>query len=144
MSDAVPPRRSEVMEIVTTVVGALNEVITALRSEVAALAESEKKGRRRISIYLAVLGVVAFTSVFGVFQTYNQGNQVKSLVNYISDCQKPDSECKKRSDAAIAGAVISISAKAFDSISCVLLTAPGERTDAKVKECRDKYLAGAK
>lgn len=139
-----PPRKSEVMEIVTTVVATLNEVITALRDEVAALGENERAGRRRISIYLAVLGVVAIASVFGVFQNYRQGDNVKTIVNYISDCQKPESECKKQNDAVIAQAVIGISARAFDSITCVLLTPPDDRTDANVKACRDKYLAGAK
>lgn len=143
MTDTPPPRRSETMEIVTTVVAALNEVITALRSEISAIAVSEKRRGKRLSVYLAMIAVVMLASVAGVVMNYRQGDNVKSIVSYIEDCQKPDTECSRRNNEAIGGAVISISGAVFDSMSCVLLMQPEERTDENVLACRDKYL-GAK
>lgn len=143
MSTVVPPevpRRSEMMEVVSAVVATLNDVITALRDEVAALGESERRGRQRISIYLAVLGVVAATSVGGVALNYKQGQDVKKVVTYVQDCSSPDGTCKKHSDAVIAGAVKSISGAVFDATSCVQSLPLAERTDANIKACRDKYI----
>lgn len=144
MTTAVPPpeapRRSEMMEVVTAVVATLNDVITALRGEVVALAESERRGRRRISVYLAVLGVVAIASVGGVWLTYQQGQDVKKVVIYVQDCSSPDGQCKKRSDVVIAGAVKSISGSVFDATSCVQALPLADRTDVNVKACRDKFI----
>ncbi len=142
MSDT--PRRSETMDIVVTVVATLNEVITALRSEVAALGENEKAGRKRISVYLAAIGLAVIASVSGVVMTYGQGQDVKEVVTYIRDCQNPQGECKKRNDSQIAGVVAAISASTFDSVTCVLNILPEERTDESVKACRDKYLGAKK
>lgn len=137
-------QRSEMMAVVTTVVATLNDVISALRDEVAALAENEKAGRRRLSIYLALLGVVAIASVGGVALNYKQGNDVKAVVQYVQDCQKPDGACKRRNDAVIAGAVQSISGAVFDSTSCVQALPLVERTNVAVAACREKYLGPAK
>jgi len=127
---------------VTLVVASLNEVIAALREEVVALATSERKSRQRIAGYLALLGIVLVGSVFGVGITYRQGQNVKSIVHYISDCQRPEGVCKQRNDAAISQAVKGISVAVFDSMTCVLKVAPDRRTDADVKACRDKYFGG--
>lgn len=137
---APTPKRSEVLDVVQAVMSTLNEVITALRLEVAALADSETRRSKRLSVYLGMIGVIVIASISGVVLNYQQGRNVKTVVTYIKDCQDPAGKCKQQGDAAIAGAVASISAKAFDSITCVLLHPPTERTDANVKACRDKYL----
>lgn len=140
MTDMPPTPRSEMMDVVMTVVETLNDVITALRTEVAALAESEKRSRQRLTAYLAMVGIVAAASVTGITLNYKQGQNVKTIVNYISECQSPGSDCKKANDAVIAGAVVGISKAVFDSTTCVLLTVPTNRTDENVKMCRDQYL----
>lgn len=144
MTDTPPPRRSETMEIVSTVVTTLNDVITALRSEVAALSANEQQGRKRVSIYLAMIAVVMLASVTGVVMNYRQGDNVKSIVSYIEDCQKPDTECSKRNNEQIGQAVRSIAGSVFDSLTdCVLTTVPEERTDEAIAACRERYF-GAK
>jgi len=138
--EQTPRRPSETLAVVSMVVSTLNEVITALREEVAALAASDRRGRKLLDLKLALLGIAVAISLLGVALTYNQASNVKSIVDYISNCQKPGSPCKKQNDAVIGGAVNSIAAKAYDSITCVLLTPPPSRTDENVKTCRDKYL----
>jgi hypothetical protein len=128
------------MEIVTTIVGTLNAIIATLSMEVAAFAEKEKAGRQRITVYLVILTIAAVASVVGVVINYNQGSDVKTVVKYIEECQQSDSECKKRNDAVIAGAVIAITGKMFDATSCVQSVPLTERTDELVKTCRDRYI----
>lgn len=141
MNDAeLPERRSETMNIVLTVVGSLNEVIAALRGEIAAFTKKDEDNRKRLDLKLALIGVAVLLSAIGVGINYGQGNDVKSIVNYIQDCQKPESECKKRNDAVIGGAVKSISGSVFDATACVQALPLAERTDAVVKACRDKYI----
>lgn len=136
--------RSEMMEVVMTVVATLNDVITALRGEVTALAVNEQQGRRRLAMYLILLGLVGMASMVGISLTYNQGKDVKSIVHYIQDCQNPDGECKKRSNDALAGAVASISGAVFDATSCVQAVPLADRTDERIRSCRDQYIGPSK
>jgi hypothetical protein len=128
------------MDVVTSVIATMNEVITALREEVAALADNEKRGRRRISTYLALLGIVVVGSLTQVIFNYRQGEDVKTIVSYIEECQTPDSECSEENARRLGGAVRAVSAATFDSITCVLNTLPVDRTDENIKACRDKHL----
>jgi hypothetical protein len=128
------------MEVVMTVVATLNDVITALRGEVTALAVNEQQGRRRLTMYLVMLGLVGLASVAGISLTYNQGQDVKSIVHYIQDCQDPDGDCKQRSNAALAGAVASISGAVFDATACMQKLPLAERTDEQIKACRDQFI----
>lgn len=143
-TEAVVGPRSEMMEVVMTVVATLNEVITALRGEVTALAVNEQQGRRRLTMYLVMLGLVGMASTVGISLTYNQGQDVKSIVHYIQDCQNPDGACKKRSNEALAGAVASISGAVFDATSCVQSVPLADRTDERIKSCRDQYIGALK
>jgi hypothetical protein len=122
------PHRSEMMEVVMTVVATLNDVITALRGEVTALAVNEQQGRRRLTMYLVMLGLVGLASVAGISLNYNQ------------DCQDPDGDCKQRSNAALAGAVASISGAVFDATACMQKLPLAERTDEQIKACRDQFI----
>lgn len=134
------PQRSEMMEVVMTVVATLNEVITALRSEVTALAVNEQQGRRRLTAYLVMLSLVGVGSMIGIGLSYKQGQDVKTVVKYVQDCQDPEGACKQRSNDAIAGAVASISGAVFDATSCVQSVPLVERTDEQIKACRDQYI----
>lgn len=152
MTDELPPdgeaefvdrrvnARSEMMEVVMTVVATLNDVITALRGEVTALGLSEQQGRRRLTAYLVVLGLVGVASVVGIGLNFNQGQDVKEIVHYIQDCQDPAGTCRKRSDANLANAVISVSGAVFDATACMQKLPLAERTDERIKECRDRYI----
>lgn len=156
MTDALPPDevpddpppfverrenvRSEMMEVVMTVVATLNDVITALRGEVTALGVSEQQGRRRLTVYLIVLGLVGVASVVGIGLNYGQGQDVKSIVHYIQDCQNPEGICKQRSDANLSGAVVSVSGAVFDATACLQRVPLTERTDEQIKACRDQFI----
>lgn len=141
---AVTGVRSEMMEVVMTVVATLNDVITALRGEVTALAVNEQQGRRRLTVYLVLLSLVGVGSMVGIGLSYKQGQDVKTVVQYVQDCQDPDGACKQRSNAAIAGAVASISGAVFDATSCVQSVTLAERTDERIKSCRDQYIGALK
>jgi hypothetical protein len=117
-----PPKNSEMIDIVATVVGTLNEVITSLRAEITEMTNNEIASRRRISIYLAVLGIVAFCSIGGIFLTYEQSKDIKNLVGQNN---------------TVVGSV-------FDSVSCVLLIPNDKRTNDNIKACRDKQLGISK
>lgn len=133
------------LEIVNTVVRTLNDVIAALREEIHELGASEKRGRTRLAGMLVVLLIAALASVAGVWLNYNQGNDVKSIVSYIEECQTPDSPCKKRNDAEVGKAVLSISGSVFDSLTdCVLTTVPEKRTDEAIATCRKQYFGERK
>ena len=138
------PSEQETVTTVTLLVASLKEVVSALREEVVALSESDQHSRRLLDLKLTLLGIAVVVSLFGVGLTYNQASNVKSIVHYISDCQRPDSKCRQQQDAVIGQAVNNISTKSFDSISCVLLTPPEKRTNESVKACRDKYLGAKK
>lgn len=140
LSEPLLPQRSEMMEVVMTVVATLNDVITALRGEVSALAVNEQQGRRRLTMYLVLLCVVGVASIVGIGITYNQGQNVKSIVHYIQDCQDPEGECKRASNAAVAGAVASISGAVFDATACMQKLPLAERTDEQIKVCRDQFI----
>lgn len=139
------PKNISTLAIVSTVVSTLNEVITALREEIAAFGETEKHARQKLAALMAVVLIAALASVVGVFLNYRQGTNVKSIVKYIEDCQRPDSECSNRNKEAISAAVISISGTVFDSLTdCVLTTLPERRSDEAIKQCRDKFFSPRK
>ncbi len=136
--------RSEMMEVVMTVVATLNDVITALRGEVTALAVNEQQGRRRLTVYLVLLSLVGVGSMVGIGLSYKQGQDVKTVVQYVQDCQNPDGECKRRSNAALADAVVSVSTAVFDATACLQRRPLTERTDEQIKACRDQYIGAIK
>lgn len=136
--------RSETMDIVMTVVSSLNDVITTLRAEILAFTGTEKRRRELLDVKLALLGIAVVVSMVGVGLSLRQGQSIKKVVHYIEDCQKPDSECKKRNDDVIGRAVQSISGSVFDANACVQSVPLDQRTEAKVKACRDKYIGTTK
>jgi hypothetical protein len=135
MTDPIPPRPSDsaLIAAVSTVVETMKEVIVGLQNEVRILASTEKNSRRRTQIVLVVFALFLFLGA-------QQLRDTKKIVNYISDCQDPNGECKKRNDAAIAGAVIQIGKLVFDSQVCVQRVPLAERTDDKIAECRTQYF----
>ena len=135
-----PPQEQETVGTVTVLVASLKDVVSALREEVVALHESDMHSRRLLDLKLALIGIAVVVSLFGVGLTYTQAHNVKSIVHYISDCQQPGSECRRRNDDIIARAVTAV----FDSQSCVLRIPQESRTDENIKACRDKYLGAKK
>lgn len=132
--------RSEMMEVVVSVTSTLNEVVIALRAEIVALGENERRGRNRITMFLAVVTIAATAAVAGAAMNYSQGQDVKSIVHYIQDCQKPDSECKRRNDQQVGNAVVGISGSVFDASACLQKVPLEQRTDERIKTCRDQYI----
>lgn len=133
-------RRSELTEMTMTVMTALNDVVTALRGEVIALGVREQQGRRRLALYLVMVGLVGVASVIGIGFNYSQGQDVKSIVHYIQDCQNPEGKCKQRSDDTLARAIIIVSGSVFDATACMQRLPLADRTDDKIKQCRDRYI----
>jgi hypothetical protein len=136
------PRKmsAEIIGIVEMTVSALNDVISSLRSEIKALGESERNARKRLYILLACVVVISGIGVIGIGANRTQTNQIKKVVNYISDCQNPAGECKKRGDTAIAKAVNQIGKLVFDSSTCIQRVPLNERTDEKIASCRKQYF----
>lgn len=137
-----PPRKvsDEILGIVEMTVSALNDVISSLRGEIAALAEGERNARKRLYILLASVVVISGIGVIGIGVNRSQTSEIRKVVNYISDCQDPQGACKKRSDAALANAVNTIGKLVFDSQVCVQRVPLAERTDEKIASCRKQYF----
>lgn len=128
------------LDMVAAVVSSLNDVITSLRLEIRMLGDSEKSGRRRAYSALAVVGLLIAVSLVQLNANYRQGGDIKRVVDFIEDCQNPDGDCAKRNAANLATAVVAVSQGVFDSLTCVLIQTPEERTDASIQACRARYF----
>jgi hypothetical protein len=140
--------KSETMAIVQTVVASLNDVITALRSEVKALGEGERDARKRLYALLASVVFLSTLNIVGLVINHDQGNSIKAtaknsakVASYVQDClltpaaKRDVTKCGADQGAAFIKGIIG-------SLNCSLLITPADRTEAKLNTCATKAFGG--
>lgn len=90
------------------------------------------------------LNAILFVGLAGLYlqaaANHNQGRDIKSLVTYVKDCQDPNGQCAKQSQAKLGGAVVAVAGKVYDATACLQMIPLEQRTEAKARECRARFI----
>jgi hypothetical protein len=141
MTVQLPAHLSDMINNLGTAAHGLAEEVRADRAardaEAAAEAAQRRRESRRLTMLLAIIGVLVLAVAGLSIYSRIAGNQSRSIIKTIESCTTADGECAKEGQRRTEDAIGKLLRMNIEVAAC----ARNERTDAEYRACVDKALA---
>lgn len=141
MTVQLPAHLSDAINNLGTTAQALTDEVRADRAardaEAAEEAANRRRESRRLTLLLAVIGVLVLVVAGLSIYSRVASNQSRSVIKTIESCTTADGECAKQGQRRTEDAIGKLMRMNIEVASC----SRGERTDRDYRACVDRALA---